>query len=85
MGWFFYDAARVIHELVEDYCDKPELAYPIIFDDKISVYWKGGADDLWCARTVHTAKVEDESPLRAAMMAFLLLRALEARIASVTV
>jgi hypothetical protein len=73
----YYDDRRVLHTLYEDYCDNHSLSYPIILENKISVYWNGGVDDTWFARTVHTPRVEHENPLRAALITFLMLNELE--------
>ena len=76
----FYDKSRSIHMLFDDYCDNPESAYQIIFNHKISTYWKGGVDDLWAARTVHTPFVTHENPLRAAMTVFVIMNDLEGKL-----
>lgn len=73
----YYDKDRVISILSYDYCSEPDLAYPIIFDNKISVYWNGGPNDTWKARTVHIPFVEHENPLCAGMIVFLVMSKLE--------
>ena len=57
----------------DDYCDDPVAAYNIILENRISVYWNGGVDDNWKARTIHTPFVKDENPLRAAMIIYLIM------------
>lgn len=62
-GWYQID--------IPDYCNNPADAWPIILDTKIQTYWRG---ETWGARTIHTAVVECQNPLRAAMIVFLLMQ-----------
>jgi len=57
---------------VIDYCHNPSDAWPIIKTNHINIGWAG--DEEWFARTVHTAKVFDNNPLRAAMIVYLMMR-----------
>lgn len=55
-----------------DYCNNPSDAWPIIKTNNINIGWAG--DEEWFARTVHTAKVFDVNPLRAAMIVYLMMK-----------
>lgn len=55
-----------------DYCNNPSDAWPIIKSNHINIGWAG--DEEWFARTVHTAKVFDANPLRAAMIVYLMMK-----------
>lgn len=55
-----------------DYCNNPSDAWPIIKSNHINIGWAG--DEEWFARTVHTAKVFDANPLRAAMIVYLMIK-----------
>ena len=55
-----------------DYCNNPSDAWPIIQRNHINIGWAG--DEDWFARTVHTAKVFDVNPLRAAMIVYLMMK-----------
>lgn len=57
---------------VKDYCNNPSDAWPIIKTNHINIGWAG--DEEWFARTVHTAKVFDVNPLRAAMIVYLMMK-----------
>ena len=57
---------------VKDYCNNPSDAWPIIKTNHINIGWAG--DEEWFARTVHTAKVFDVNPLRAAMVVYLMMK-----------
>ena len=57
---------------VKDYCNNPSDAWPIIKSNHINIGWAG--DEEWFARTVHTAKVFDSNPLRAAMIVYLMMK-----------
>lgn len=57
---------------VIDYCNNPSDAWPIINTNHINIGWAG--DEEWFARTVHTAKVFDVNPLRAAMIVYLMMK-----------
>lgn len=57
---------------VKDYCNNPSDAWPIIKTNHINIGWAG--DEEWFARTVHTAKVFDANPLRAAMIVYLMMK-----------
>lgn len=57
---------------VIDYCNNPSDAWPIIKSNHINIGWAG--DEEWFARTVHTAKVFDANPLRAAMIVYLMMK-----------
>lgn len=57
---------------VKDYCNNPSEAWPIIKTNHINIGWAG--DEEWFARTVHTAKVFDVNPLRAAMIVYLMMK-----------
>lgn len=52
-----------------DYCNNALDGWKVISDNRISIAWAG--DDEWFARTVHTGKVFNKNPLKAAMIAFL--------------
>ena len=55
-----------------NYCNNPSDAWPIIQRNHINIGWAG--DEDWFARTVHTAKVFDVNPLRAAMIVYLMMK-----------
>ena len=57
---------------VIDYCNNPSDAWPIIKSNHINIGWAG--DEEWFARTVHTPKVFDTNPLRAAMIVYLMMK-----------
>lgn len=57
---------------VIDYCNNQSDAWPIIKTNHINIGWAG--DEEWFARTVHTAKVFDVNPLRAAMIVYLMMK-----------
>lgn len=57
---------------VIDYCNNPSDAWPIIKTNHINIGLAG--DEEWFARTVHTAKVFDVNPLRAAMIVYLMMK-----------
>lgn len=57
---------------LKDYCNNPSDAWPIIKTNHINIGWAG--DEEWFARTVHTAKVLDTNPLRAAMIVYLMMK-----------
>ena len=57
---------------VKGYCNNPSDAWPIIKTNHINIGWAG--DEEWFARTVHTAKVFDVNPLRAAMIVYLMMK-----------
>lgn len=54
---------------VFDPCNNPADAWPIILNTKIQIYWLG---DTWGTRTKHTPVIENDNPLRAAMIVFLM-------------
>lgn len=60
---------------VKDYCNNPSDAWPIIKRNHINIGWAG--DEEWLARTVHTGKVFDANPLRAAMIVYLMMTGVE--------
>ena len=53
-------------------CNNPSDAWPIIKTNHINIGWAG--DEEWFARTVHTEKVFDVNPLRAAMIVYLMMK-----------
>lgn len=57
-----------------DYCNNPSDAWPLIIDNKISLFWNGSVFDNWIARTIHTKGIHHINPLRAAMIVFLMMQ-----------
>lgn len=67
-----FDGSQYTEVTVVDYCNNPSGAWPIIKSNHINIGWAG--DEEWFARTVHTAKVFDANPLRAAMIVYLMMK-----------
>ncbi|OWO87209.1 hypothetical protein B5C26_00050 [Photorhabdus luminescens] len=67
-----YNYVRV-NDRTFDSCNNPSDAMPIIIENKISLVY---VNNYWSARQFHNACIEinDENPLRAAMIVFLMMR-----------
>ena len=63
---------NIMYGYVDDICNNPSDAWPIIKTNHINIVWAG--DEEWFARTVHTTKVFDVNPLRAAMIVYLMIK-----------
>ncbi len=71
------DGDGYYEETVPDYCNNPSDAWPIIIENKISIRYAGILDTDWVSRTIHTPRVFDKNPLRAAMIVFLMMKEAE--------
>ncbi|WP_145569111.1 phage protein NinX family protein [Yersinia mollaretii] len=61
----------------KDYCNNPADAWPIIMDNKISIrniYQACNCHDGWMANFLHVSSKIENSPLRAAMIVFLMMK-----------
>ncbi|ENG6256975.1 DUF2591 family protein [Yersinia enterocolitica] len=60
-----------------NYCQNPEQAWPVIMDNKISIrniYQACNCHDGWMANFLHVSSKIENSPLRAAMIVFLMMK-----------
>lgn len=59
--------------LTKDYCNNPSDAWPIIIENKICINAYGSGDG-WSSTTDTSFFVDDDNPLRAAMICFLKMK-----------
>lgn len=59
-----------------DYCNDPADAWPIIVENKISIWSQGIDSDLWCAHFHNEERLKfvSANPLRAAMIVYLMMK-----------
>lgn len=60
----------------KDFCNNPSDAWPIIVENKISIWSQGSSSDLFCAfwQSEENLKHTSDNPLRAAMIVYLMMQ-----------
>ncbi|UVD32335.1 NinX [Vibrio phage vB_VaM_H2] len=66
-------AVRLKNGIIKDYCNNPSDAWPIIIENKICINAYGSGDG-WSSTTDTSFFVDDDNPLRAAMICFLKMK-----------
>lgn len=76
------DGTKIEGVLVPDYCNNPSDAWPIILENGISLnkwnpydpYWSADVEHPQPTSTYNTIEIENENPLRAAMICLLKMK-----------